>query len=309
MNLTIVAPVYNESQNLDEFCRRCLAVFNQLEVEAQLVLVDDGSKDDSVAKIKSWKGIDSRIKLISFTRNFGHQQAISAGLERVDSDFTVVMDSDLQDPPEVVVEMMKVAKDGCSIVVGKRRKRKGESFFKLATAKLFYRLMQKITAFDIPLDTGDFRLIDRKVLQAFKQFHEQNKFIRGIFAWTGFETKDVVYDRDERKEGKTNFKTGKMIRFALDGITSFSDFPLKMATYLGFIFAFISFCIILYAFVSKYIWQDFEPGWTSLIISITFIGSVQLITVGVIGEYISRIHHNTRNRPMYVVKEEDQIQE
>lgn len=303
MKLTIVAPLYNESSNIDEFCRRCLEVLNQIGGDGKVLIVNDGSTDDSLGKIKSWHQIDQRINYLSFTRNFGHQQAITAGLNHVEEGNVVILDSDLQDPPELIPEMLKKAQEGFSIVVGQRKNRKGESWFKLTTAKLFYRLMAKLTSFEIPLDAGDFRLIDQKALKAFNQLEEQDRFIRGIFAWTGFKTAYLVYDRDERKQGATKFKLGKMIRFAIDGITSFSDFPLKMATFLGFFFAIISFFVIIYALISKYVWHDYIQGWTSLILTVTFIGSIQLITVGLIGEYISRIHHNTRKRPIYIVEE------
>jgi dolichol-phosphate mannosyltransferase len=246
---------------------------------------------------------NSRVFYINFSRNFGHQVAVTAGLDASKGKSVVIIDGDLQDPPELIVDLFKKHKEGYEVVYAKRRERKGESIFKKITAKLFYRILKRITAINIPLDTGDFRLIDRKVVEYLKQMPEQNKFLRGQIAWLGFKQTEVLFDRFERKYGKTGYSLGKMIQFAMDGITSFSDKPLQFVSKLGFGISLVSFIVILYAFYSHFVLDRTITGWTSLIISSMFIGGVQLISIGVIGEYISRINKNVLKRPLYIVKE------
>ena len=214
----------------------------------------------------------------------------------------VIIDGDLQDPPELIIDLFKKYQEGYDVVYAKRKERKGESVFKKVTAKLFYRTLKRITAIDIPLDTGDFRLIDRKVVNYLNQMPEQNKFLRGQIAWLGFKQTEVLFNRDTRKYGKTGYTLGKMLRFAMDGITSFSDKPLELVTKLGFTISFVSFIIILYAIYSHFILDRTITGWTSLIISSMFIGGVQLISIGIIGEYISRINKNVQKRPLYIIE-------
>jgi dolichol-phosphate mannosyltransferase len=228
---------------------------------------------------------------------------VTAGIDAAKGDAMVIIDADLQDPPELILEMFEKYKEGFEVVYAKRRKRKGETIFKKLTARLFYRTLAKITTLDIPLDTGDFRLIDRKVADVLKKMPEQNKYIRGQIAWIGFRQTYVEYDRDSRHAGETGYTLRKMLKFALDGITGFSDFPLRLATIAGFVVSGIAFLLMIYALISRFIWQDYEPGWTSLILSVLFIGGIQLITIGIIGEYINRISTNVRNRPLYVVRE------
>jgi dolichol-phosphate mannosyltransferase len=245
---------------------------------------------------------DAGVFYINFSRNFGHQIAVTAGLDACSGEAVAIIDGDLQDPPELIAEMYAKYKEGYEIVSAKRMQRKGEGVFKKFTAKLFYRLLQRMTSIHIPVDTGDFRLIDKKIVAYLKQMPEQNKFLRGQIAWLGFRQTHVLFNREKRKYGKTGYPFGKMLRLALDGITGFSDKPLQWVTKLGFIVSFISFIIILYAVYSHFILDRTITGWTSLIISSMFIGGVQLISIGVIGEYISRINRNVLNRPLYIIE-------
>lgn len=301
-DISIIIPVYNEEANLPELYERLSQVMTQLELEYEFIFVNDGSRDRSLLLIRGLVEKDPRVRFLSFSRNFGHQIAVSAGLDVCQGQATVIIDSDLQDPPELIADFWELYKEGYEVVYARRRKRKGESWFKRFTARIFYRLLSRLTSVDIPLDTGDFRLIDRKIVQVLKAMPEQQKFLRGQIAWAGYRQTAVEYDRDERKGGKTGYTLGKMFRFAMDGMTSFSDFPLKFATYAGFIVSGIAFLLIIYAFIS-FLFLDVEPGWTSILVSVMFIGGVQLIGIGIIGEYIARISANVRNRPLYIVQE------
>jgi dolichol-phosphate mannosyltransferase len=246
--------------------------------------------------------IDNHVFYINFSRNFGHQIAVSAGLDYCSGSAVVIIDGDLQDPPEIISDLYARYKEGYEVVYAKREQREGESIFKRITAKIFYRLLKKLTSIDIPLDTGDFRLIDKKIVDYLKLMPEQNKFLRGQIAWLGFKQTQVVFNREKRKHGKSGYSLGKMLHFAIDGVTSFSDKPLLLVSKLGFTISFISFIVILYAIYSHFILNRTITGWTSLIISSMFIGGVQLISVGIIGEYISRINKNVQNRPLYIVE-------
>ena len=272
---------------------------SQISENYELIFVNDGSKDNSLLELLKLAERDSRVFYINFSRNFGHQIAVTLGLDATRGKAVVIIDGDLQDPPELITDMFEKYKEGYDVVYAKRKDRKGESIFKKLTAKLFYRVLKQITSIDIPLDTGDFRLIDQKVVHYLNQMPEQNKFLRGQIAWLGFKQTQVLFDRDKRKYGKTGYSLNKMIHFAMDGITAFSDKPLQLVTKLGFV---ISFVIILYAIYSHYVLHQTITGWTSLIISSMFIGGVQLISIGVIGEYISRINKNVLKRPLYIVE-------
>ncbi len=302
-DISIIIPVYNESSNITLLYSRLKNVVSQITTHYELVFVNDGSRDNSMAMIKKLSSEDPSVKYIDFSRNFGHQVAVSAGIDLAAGNAMVIIDADLQDPPELILEMYKKYKEGNEVVFAKRKTRKGESVFKLLTAKIFYRILSSITAIDIPLDTGDFRIIDKKIAEVLKQMPEQEKFLRGQIAWAGFNQTFVEYERNERHAGKTGYPFKKMLRFALDGITSFSNFPLKFATLAGFAVSFVAFILMLYALYSRFILKDFVQGWTSLILSVLFIGGIQLICLGIIGEYISRMSNNIRNRPMYIVKE------
>lgn len=300
--LTVVVPIYNEEQVIPELYRRLKISALKISTAYEIIFVNDGSRDASLAELMKLSEQDQNVYYINFSRNFGHQIAVTAGLEVCSGDAVVIIDGDLQDPPEIIVDLYTKYREGYEVVYAKRMERKGESIFKKATAKLFYRTLKSITAIDIPLDTGDFRLIDRKVVHYLKQMPEQNKFLRGQIAWLGFRQTQVLYDRDKRKYGKTGYPLGKMLRFAMDGITGFSDKPLLLVSRLGFAISLFSFVIILYAIYSYFVLNRTITGWTSLIISSMFIGGVQLISVGIIGEYISRINRNVLKRPLYIVE-------
>jgi len=300
-SIAIIIPVYNEAKNLSELYARVKKTIESLSVDYQIIFVNDGSKDNSFTKIHDFATENPNVFYINLTRNFGHQVAVSVGLEYCNAKCTVIIDSDLQDPPELISELYAKHKEGFDVVYAKRKKRDGESFFKKFTAKLYYRLLKKLVSFEIPLDTGDYRLISKKVVNAINSMPEQNKFLRGQIAWLGFKHTFVSFDRETRKHGKSGYSYGKMFSLAFDGITGFSDKPLLFVSRLGFLISIFSFLLIIYAVFSHYILDKTITGWTSLIISSAFIGGIQLLSIGVIGEYISRINNNVKNRPLYVL--------
>ena len=302
IELSIIVPVYNEELIIEELQRRMVAAAEAITTNYEIIFVNDGSKDGSLLKLKAACDLNPRLHYISFSRNFGHQIAISAGMDYSRGEAIVTIDGDLQDPPELIPEMYGEYQKGYKVIYAKRSKRKGESFFKLITAKMFYRLMARLVSFEIPLDVGDFRMISRDVLVYLKKMKEYDKYIRGQIAWLGFRSTYVMFERDERKYGKTNYPFRKMLRLAFNGITAFSDSPLKIATGLGFTVCAFSFLVIIYAiYVYIFAHERVLPGWASTIVSITFIGGVQLLCLGMIGEYISRIINNVRDRPLYVI--------
>ena len=301
--ISIVVPLYNEEKNIRLMYDRLVSSILKITSNFEIIYVNDGSNDNSFLELLKLSNEDERVKYINFSRNFGHQIAVTAGLDYSKGAAVVIIDGDLQDPPEVIPEMYAMYKEGFEVVYGQRLKRKGDNFFKKITAKYFYRILKKITSINIPLDTGDFRLIDRKIVKDLKNMPEQNKFLRGQIAWLGYRQTSVFFERDERKFGETGYPFSKMLKFALDGITGFSDVPLQFVTKTGIFISFISFLVILYAIFSHFILERTITGWTSLIISSMFIGGVQLISVGIIGEYISRINKNVQNRPLYIVSE------
>jgi dolichol-phosphate mannosyltransferase len=303
IQLSIVVPVFNEEQIIEELVRRMVDAAASITPNYEVIFVNDGSRDRSLEKLKLASKANNQVHYISFSRNFGHQIAISAGMDKARGEAIVTIDGDLQDPPELIKEMYEQYLAGYKVVYAKRTKRKGETFFKLFTAKMFYRLMARLVSFEIPLDVGDFRLIGRDVLEYLKRMKEYDKYIRGQIAWLGFKSTYVMFERDERKFGTTNYPFKKMLRLAFNGITAFSDSPLKMATKLGFVVCIISFLILVYALYSYFVGKTAIPGWASTIISITFLGGVQLLSLGIIGEYISRIINNVRDRPLYVIDE------
>ena len=303
MDISVVIPTYNEEANVDKLYQRLSEVMQQLSVSYELVFVNDGSRDRTIALIKDLAGRDERVKYIDFSRNFGHQIAVTAGLDRCGGQAIVIFDADLQDPPELIIEMYQKMKEGYEVVYAKRKNRRGESWLKLWTAGAFYRILSNITSISIPVDTGDFRIIDRKVVDILKQMPEKSKFLRGQISWVGFNQTFLEYERQERHGGETGYTYRKMLNFALDGSTGFSDLPLKIVTYFGFLVSFVAFLVMIYALVSRFVWEDYEPGWTSLMISVLFIGGIQMIAIGIIGEYLSRMNQNIRNRPLYIVKD------
>jgi len=304
---SVVAPVYDEEALVTEFCRRAIAALEPLGEPFELVLVNDGSRDSSPEIIRRLHEQDPRIKIINFSKNFGHQIAITAGMDYARGEVVVVIDSDLQDPPEVIPRMIEEWKRGFQVVYGVRVEREGETAFKLATASVFYRLIRKITNVDIPLDAGDFRLMDRKVVNALKSMREQKRFMRGLSVWVGFKQTGITYKRDARKAGETKYPVRKMIRFALDGITAFSYLPLQLASYMGFIIACIvglAAIIAVILRVSNLIGPDVLKGQTTTLVAVLFLGGVQLIFLGIIGEYLGRIYDEVKRRPLYIVAEE-----
>jgi dolichol-phosphate mannosyltransferase len=303
IELSVIIPLYNEQAILAELCDRLTLSVMQLTRNYELLFINDGSSDSTFEKLKELSQKDERVKFISFSRNFGHQIAVSAGLDHCKGQAVVIIDGDLQDPPELIPTLYKKYKEGYEVVYARRTRRKGETWFKLLTAKLFYRILNRITSIDIPIDVGDFRIIDRKVVEYLRQMPEQHKFLRGQIAWLGFRQTFIDYERDSRMAGKTGYPLRKMVRFALDGITAFSNSPLRMVTNLGLIISLFSLIVILYALYSHFILHQTITGWTSLIISSMFIGGVQLLSIGIIGEYISRINTDVRKRPLYIIDE------
>lgn len=301
--LSIIIPVFNEEGNVHKLYERLSDVCGQLDQDYEMVFVNDGSRDQTLDLVKDLAMRDQGIKYLDFSRNFGHQIAVMAGLDHCTGDAAVIIDADLQDPPELILDMVKKWRSGYEVVYAQRETRKGESFIKLMTASLFYRMLKRLTSVDIPLDTGDFRLIDRKVIDLLKEMPEKHKFLRGQIAWMGFNQTKVTFQRDAREWGETGYSFGKSMKLAIDGITSFSALPLKMVTFFGFVCAFLAFIVILYTLYSKYFWDDTVPGWASLMTSVLFIGGVQMIGLGIVGEYLSRIHDNVRHRPDYIIRE------
>jgi dolichol-phosphate mannosyltransferase len=303
IDLSVVIPVYNEEPNIQKLYQRMSETVMKIGVSYELIFVNDGSIDSSLEVIRKIAKTDQHIRYIDFSRNFGHQIAVTAGLDHSKGDAVVIIDADMQDPPELIEDLYNEYKKGYEVVYARRRQRKGESFLKKFTARLFYRILQKITSVEIPVDTGDFRIIDHKVVKALRKMPEQQKFLRGQISWIGFSQSFVEYDREERQAGKSGYTYRKMIHFAIDGITSFSNFPLKFASIMGFFVSGLSFILILVALYQRFINGDTVRGWTSTIIIILFIGGIQLICLGLMGEYLSRINESVRNRPLYIIRE------
>jgi glycosyltransferase involved in cell wall biosynthesis len=300
---SIVIPVYNEAEVLPSLYNRLTRVMEGLVEPYEIIFVNDGSRDDSTALLRDFQDRDARVKFLSFSRNFGHQIAITAGLDYSSGQAAVVMDADLQDPPEVIPRLIEQWRKGYDIVFAVRAKRQGEGFFKRATAALFYRLFRRMAATEIPLDAGDFRLMSRRAVEALQSIRERNRFIRGLAGWIGFRQTAVTYVRDVRQAGETKYPLKKMLRFALNGLLSFSVVPLQLASYLGFLISSIGFFYIVYAIGLKLFTDRVVLGWTSVMVAVLFLGGVQLISLGIIGEYIGRIYDEVKQRPLYVVDE------
>lgn len=303
MKYSVVIPVFNEEANILTLHERLSKVMAGLSSDFELIFVNDGSRDQTFPLVKALSQGDPNVRYINLSRNFGHQIAVSAGIDASRGDRIVIIDADLQDPPELIPEMAAKMDEGFQVVYARRKKRKGESAAKLLTARLFYRILANIASIDIPLDTGDFRIIDRKVADVLKAMPEPNKFLRGQISWIGFRQTFVEYDRQERHGGKTGYTYAKMFRFAVDGITSFSDAPLRLASWMGFIVSGVAFMALLYALWGKFILKQSVPGWASIIVSVLFLGGIQLLSLGFIGEYLSRISANVKRRPLYIIDE------
>jgi dolichol-phosphate mannosyltransferase len=303
--LSVIVPLYNEEAVIVEMHSRLIQALEKFDFDFEILLVNDGSRDRTMTLARDLCAHDDRVKLVSFSRNFGHQIAVTAGLDKASGQAVAVIDADLQDPPEVIGEMFEKWRSGYQVVYGVRQTRKGEMLFKRATAALFYRLLRKMTPVDVPVDTGDFRLMDRRVVDELARMRERNRFVRGMVSWIGFRQCEVSYVREERFAGETKYPLAKMLKFALDGIFSFSDLPLKVSSLFGFICAATSLSFMAYGFVIKYVHPEgLVPGWTSLFVAILFVGGVQLICLGILGEYLGRIYEEVKGRPLYVIDEE-----
>ena len=301
---SIVAPIYNESANIPELYRRIREVMDSTEEKWELLLVNDGSTDNSAELIQQFGRQDARVRPVIFARNFGHQIAVTAGLDYSRGQAVVVIDADLQDPPEVILDMIAKWREGYEVVYAIRAEREGEGWFKLFTASIFYRLIIKITDVKIPLDAGDFRLFDRKVVNVINQMRERYRFLRGMSAWVGFRQVGVPYKRAARHAGETKYPFRKMFRLAINAITGFSYFPLQLATYVGFVSAGISILSIPVVIALR-LWGSQAPlvGQATTLIAVLFLGGVQLISLGILGEYIGRLYDEAKGRPLYIVRE------
>jgi dolichol-phosphate mannosyltransferase len=301
--ISVVIPVYNEELGLRELFKRLTSSLSQITDDYELIFINDASKDQTLVICKEFSKSDAHVKYISFSRNFGHQAALSAGIHYVNCNALVIIDGDMQDPPELIPEMYKKYKEGYNVVYAKRAARKGEKFHKKITASIFYRLLRRITSIDIPLDTGDFRLIDSKVIGVLRTMPEKTIFLRGQIAWIGFKQTFVEFERDPRRHGATGYSFSKMLKFASNGITGFSEAPLRLALWLGSGVTSIATIIMLYLLVSRFALHQHISTWGTVVTCVFFMGGIQLFTIGVIGEYLSRINNETRARPLYVVAE------
>ncbi len=299
---TIIAPIYNEIDNIQALYTRVCEVMDSTGESWEFVMIDDGSSDGSTDAILELKKKDDKIVPVIFARNFGHQIAVTAGLDYSQGKAVTIIDADLQDPPEVILDLIKKWKEGYEVVYATRSKREGETWFKLFTAGAFYRLIQRITDINLPMNTGDFRLLDRKVVDVMGGMREKHRFLRGMSVWVGFRQTGVEYERAERLAGETKYPLKKMFQLASDAITGFSYFPLKLATYLGFFFTGISFLLILVMIILRLAGSQFLMGQAATLIAVLFLGGVQLLSIGMLGEYIGRLYDEAKGRPLYTVR-------
>ncbi|QCJ44142.1 glycosyltransferase family 2 protein [Bacillus sp. S3] len=301
--ISIVVPMYFEEEVARECYNRLKKVMEDYKINYEFVFINDGSTDKTMDILREISSGNHRSKVIDFARNFGHQNAVTAGIDHASGDAIVIIDADLQDPPELIPQLIDKWKEGYEVVYAKRKARKGETFFKLLTAKVFYRFLNYMSDIEIPKDTGDFRIIDRKVADVFKNMTERNRFIRGMMSWVGFRQTYVEYERDERFAGETKYPFRKMIKFASDGIIAFSSKPLRIVTGFGFFTVLISIGLLLYTIIVKLIGYQIEAGWASIMVAVSFFSGIQLLGLGIIGQYIARIYDESKNRPIYIVKE------
>lgn len=303
IELSLVIPCYNEEENLAFLFEKLTSVLKPLNITYEIICINDGSKDNTLKCLVNYREKDQHIKIINLSRNFGKEAALTAGLDFAKGMATIPIDADLQDPPELIIELLEKWREGYDVVYGVRRSRDGESFIKKFTANLFYKLIGKISSVPIPADTGDYRLLDYKVLEVFKKIPERNRFMKGLFSWVGFKQTAVYFDRLPRNKGKTSFNYWKLWNFALDGITSFSSIPLKVWSYFGLFISSISLIYGSFLVLKTIILGIDVPGYASTLVVILFLGGIQLITLGVIGEYIARIYEEVKARPLYLVRE------
>jgi dolichol-phosphate mannosyltransferase len=301
--LSVVVPCFNEEEVLRETHRRLTSVLDSLDPEFEIVYVDDGSRDATGSILHELSANDARVRVVRFARNFGHQTAVTAGIDHSRGDAVVLIDADLQDPPEIIPKMLELWREGYQVVYGVRGSRPGESMLKRATAAGFYRLINLMSDVPIPLDTGDFRLMDRCVADVLRDMPERHRFVRGMVSWVGFKQCPIYYERHVRFAGETKYPLSKMIRFALDGVTSFSTVPLRWATWAGLVASGISVLGIVYAIVTRLMTNSWVPGWAAMFVAVLFVGGVQLLSLGAIGEYVGRTYSEIKGRPLYVVAE------
>jgi dolichol-phosphate mannosyltransferase len=302
--ISVVVPLCDEEGNVAELLMRISAILDRVADargdEYEIVAVNDGSRDGTLDALRAQQRTHPRLVVVNLSRNFGHQIAATAGLETARGDAIILMDGDLQDPPELIETFLAKWREGYDVVYARRRTRKGESPFKVLTARAFYRIIRRLTNVEIPVDTGDFRLMDRRVVEALAQTRERHRFLRGLVSWVGFKQIGVEYERDARKSGATKYPVSKMLRFAFDGITSFSEVPLRLATYLGFVVSAFAFVYTIVVLVLKFLGRN-DPGYTSTMVAILFLGGVQLIGIGILGEYVGRIYDQVKGRPLYLI--------
>lgn len=304
MLVSIVVPCFNEEAVLEELHGRLTAMIEGVTTASfEIIYIDDGSRDQTPEILRRFQSNDKRVRVVSLSRNFGHQLAVTAGIEHSSGDAVVIIDADLQDPPEVIPEMIARWQDGYQVVYGLRGKREGETTFKLWTAKVFYRLINRVSEVEIPLDVGDFRLIDRKVVDVLMEMPERDRFLRGMISWVGFKQVAVIYDRAARHAGQTKYPLIKMLRFAVDSVISFSFAPLRLAIWVGFAAIAGSILGIAYALVIRFYTTTWVRGWASIFTAVLFLGGIQLVTLGIVGEYVGRIYAEVKLRPLFVVRE------
>jgi polyisoprenyl-phosphate glycosyltransferase len=301
--LSVVAPAYNEEAGLDEFYSRLVNAVKSLDVELEIIYVNDGSHDNTLEIMSKQHEKDSRITIIDLSRNFGKEIALTAGLDHVTGDAVVVIDTDLQDPPELIPKLVEQWHNGFDVVNAKRIKRKGESTFKKVTSYLYYRFLYQLSDIKIPKDTGDFRLLSRSALDALLELREKHRYMKGLFAWVGYKQTEITYERDERYAGETKWNFFGLLNLAFEGLTSFSVVPLRIASMLGILSAFAALIFAIIIIVKKLMFGDPVAGYPSLVVLITFIGGIQLLALGIIGEYLGRVFNETKNRPLYLVKD------
>ena len=299
--VSIIVPIFNEEEIIDEMISIIIDVASTWDYDYEIIIINDGSDDGSRKKIEKICKENKKVKLINLSRNFGHQMAFTAGIDHAKGSSVIAIDGDLQDPPTVMTQFIQKWESGYEVVYGKRLNRKGESLFKLFTAKFFYFILNKFSDVYIPRDVGDFRLMDRVIVDKIKTMREKHRFIRGMIPWVGFKQTFVEYDRNPRFAGQTKFSFNKMLKFALDGIFSFSTVPIKYTILMGIFTILLSLGGIIYAFVARLLTDGWVSGWTTIIITILFIGGVQLISIGVLGQYIGRIFEEIKGRPLYII--------
>ncbi len=303
VTLSIVVPMYNESDNIGEFYDRITLVLQGMGESYEIICINDGSKDDTLSKLEALNRSDSRVKVIDLSRNFGKEIALSAGLDFTAGRGVIPIDADLQDPPELIPQLFGKWREGFDVVSARRIKRKGETWMKKWTASFFYKMFRVFTKFDIQDNIGDFRLMDRKVVEALREIKEYHRFMKGLFVWVGFRQTTVDFEREARYKGKTKLNYRKLFNLAVEGLTSFSHIPLRAASLFGIVISFLSFCYAVFVIVKKIIFGDAVQGYPSMITIMLFLGGIQLLTIGIIGEYIGRIYNETKKRPLYYIRD------